>query len=333
MSKKQQSDREKDLAYYCQRLTELNTSKSKKVGTAKHKPILLLSVIDLITEGLINNNQITVSEELINTFDKHWDILSSGSYKNRLYYPFYHLENEGFWSVKYNPDFVNSLPGKTVTKQYRPKSLKKLKEAVEYASLDPELFELLQDQNHRKELTDTLVAAWFSANQTELGDIISIHRSFEKESGEQESSITIEEKQQKQPKSYLKKSFIRDAFFRKAVVHTYNYKCALCRMKVTMSIKQNIVDGAHIKPFAKFYDNRIDNGISFCKNHHWAFDKGLFTITDDYEILVSRNFEEESPNSKPIRDFNSNKIWLPREKESFPRIEALQWHHQNVFMK
>ncbi len=33
-------------------------------------------------------------------------------------------------------------------------------------------------------------------------------------------------------------------------------------MKITMSIQQIIVDGAHIKPFAKFYDNRIDNGIS-----------------------------------------------------------------------
>lgn len=72
-------------------------------------------------------------------------------------------------------------------------------------------------------------------------------------------------------------------------------------MKVTMSIKQNIVDGAHIKPFAKFSDNRIDNGISLCKNHHWAFDKGLFTIYDNYKIIVSNNFQEESPNSKPMK--------------------------------
>ncbi|NES88854.1 HNH endonuclease, partial [Okeania sp. SIO2B9] len=153
-----------------------------------------------------------------------------------------------------------------------------------------------------------------------------------KDNNEKESSINLSNQQQKQPKSYFKKSVVRDSIFRKAVVHTYNYKCAFCGMKLSMSINQNIVDGAQIKPFAKFYDNRIDNGISLCKNHHWAFDKGLFTITDDYKIIVSNNFLEESPNSKPMKEFNSNQLWLPNEKESFPRIEALQWHRQNIFI-
>lgn len=323
MSDNQQSNMEKNLAYYCQRLTELNTSKRLR-ARAEYKPILILSVIDLITQGLIENNQITVSDKLINTFNEHWDILSSGTYqgKDNLHLPFYHLQNDGFWYVKFKPDFVNALPLKTVTKQQGPKSLKRLKEVVEYASLDRELFELLQNQNYRKELTDVLIAAWFSANQKEIGDMIRINHSFQNESGEEESSIIREDEQQKQPKSYLRKSLVRDAFFRKAVVHIYNYKCALCRMKVTMSINQNIVDGAHIKPFAQFYDSRIDNGISFCKNHHWAFDRGLFTIADDYKIIVSNNFQEESPNTIPMKKINGNKLWLSNEKEYLPRIEA-----------
>jgi putative restriction endonuclease len=93
-------------------------------------------------------------------------------------------------------------------------------------------------------------------------------------------------------------------------------------MKVTMSINQNIVDGADIKPFAQFYDSRIDNAISFCKNHHWAFDRGLFTIADDYKIIVSNNFQEESPNTIPMKKINGNKLWLPNEKEYLPRREA-----------
>ena len=325
-------NQEKTLPYYCKNFTEINTNKSTKLGTAKHKPILLLSVIDLITQGLIPNNQITVSEELIQTFNKYWDLLSSDSYKRGLYYPFIHLESDGFWDVKFKPDFINGLPLKTVTKQHRPKSLKRLKEVVEYASLDRELFELLQDQNDRKELTDALIGAWFSANQQEVGDIIKINRNFQNKSGEEESSIIGAGEQQKPPKLYLRKSVVRDAVFRKAVVHIYNYQCAFCGLKVTMSINQNIVDGAHIKPFAKFYDNRIDNGISFCKNHHWAFDRGLFTIADDYQIIVSRNFQEESPNSKPIKLFNGNRLRLPSKKECFPRIEALEWHRRNVFI-
>lgn len=117
---------------------------------------------------------------------------------------------------------------------------------------------------------------------------------------------------EKPPKFSIKKSLVRDAFFRKAVVHIYDSRCAFCRLKVTISLTQNIVDGAHIKPCAKFYDNRIDQGISFCKNHHWAFDRGLFTIGDNDKIIVSSNFQKESPNAKPIREFNGKSIVLPK---------------------
>lgn len=129
MSENQALNREKNLAYYCQLFTELNTSKNKKMGTAKHKPILILSLIDLISEGLIQKNQIqiTVLQKLINTFKKNWKILYSGSYKSNFYSPFYHLQNDGFWYVKFNSNFINTLPEKTVTKKHRPKSLKKLK--------------------------------------------------------------------------------------------------------------------------------------------------------------------------------------------------------------
>ena len=186
---------------------------------------MILSVIDLITQGLINNNQIYVSEELISTFNKHWDILSSGIYKgkNRLHLPFYFLKSEGFWHIESKS---NSLK--------QPSSVKKLKEVVEYASLDRELFELLQDQNSRKELTDVLIATWFSANQKDIKELIAINERFQKYDDEKESSINLLNQQQRKPKSYIRKYVVINGIFRKAVVHSYNYKCAFCRMKVTM---------------------------------------------------------------------------------------------------
>ncbi|WP_287273754.1 MULTISPECIES: hypothetical protein [unclassified Okeania] len=161
MSKNQELKREKKLAYYCQYFTELKTSQ-KLSPKAEYKPILILSVIDLITQGLINNNHISVSEELISTFNKHWDILSSGIYKgkNRLHLPFYFLKSERFWHLESK---INSLK--------QPSSVKQLKQVVEYASLDPELFELLQEQSSRKELIDVLIANWFSANKKKLKNL------------------------------------------------------------------------------------------------------------------------------------------------------------------
>jgi len=129
----------------------------------------------------------------------------------------------------------------------------------------------------------------------------------------------------------IKNLVVRNAFFRKAVVHIYDYRCAFCRLKVTNSLTQNIVDGSHIKPLAKFFDSRIDNGISFCKNHHWAFDHGLFSIDDDYKIIISSDLQEESPYARPMIAFNDEMILLPSYEKYFPRIEAIQWHRKNVF--
>jgi putative restriction endonuclease len=52
-------------------------------------------------------------------------------------------------------------------------------------------------------------------------------------------------------------------------------------LKIINSLGQNIVEGSHIKSFSEFRDNRIDNGLSLCKNHHWAFERvwsGLMKI-------------------------------------------------------
>jgi len=104
-----------------------------------------------------------------------------------------------------------------------------------------------------------------------------------------------------------------------------------CGLKVTKKVNQNIVDGAHIKPFSQFYDSRIHNGIALCKNHHWAFDRGWFAVDEQYKIIVSNDLEEVSPHAKPMKDFHGETIVLPNTEQHFPELEALQWHRQNIF--
>ncbi|MFE1746938.1 HNH endonuclease [Coleofasciculus sp. H7-2] len=315
MSTGQQQENQRNLAYYCDCFSKLNVSSSRQRGDAHYKPILLLSVIDLIAQNLITDNQITVSDDLINTFNKYWTILASTSYKGGLHYPFFHLQSDGFWHLEFKPNF-NGL---------QPKTTNKLKDAVEYAYLDAELFNLLQDQLSRQELIDILVASWFSDNRKRIEEILKINQDF------QDTNKLEFEATEYEPKFIFRKSVVRNAFFRKAVVHIYDYRCAFCKLKVTRTISQTIVDGAHIKPFAQFYNSRADNGISLCKNHHWAFDYGWFGIDDDFKILVASDLQEESPNAKPIKDFQGELILLPSSEQYFPSIEALQWHRRNVF--
>jgi putative restriction endonuclease len=325
MSKGQQPGHYRNVAYYRDCFSQIKVYKNQKQGgEALNQPILLLSVIDLIAQGSIKNNTIRISDELISTFKRYWSLLTFDSFENSDFaLPFFHLKNRKgkFWHLKFSSDYEGG----------RPQTINTLKQAVDYAYLDDELFSLLQEQETRKELIDALIAAWFSSKGKAIEDILKINQEFQDSTQEETEKTKKLENPENEPKFYLKKSIIRNAFFRKAIVHIYDYKCAFCRLKVTRKLTQNIVDGAHIKPFFKFYDSKIDNGIAFCKNHHWAFDQGWFCIDDKYKILVASDLEEESPHAKPMKDFHGEIIVLPNSEQYFPSMEALQWHRENIF--
>ncbi len=307
----------RNVAYYAKGFAQLNVYR----GEALNKPILLLSVIDLINQGLITDREILISDELIETFKKYWSLLGVGPFKSsQIVYPFFHLKNDPhkFWHLQFTEEYQGG----------RPQSIRQLKHDIALARLDQQLFELLQNSASRQELIDALISSWFASKSNQIEDILQVNQEIQ-ESADQIDDST--EEGEGTPKKFnLRKSLVRDALFRKAVVHLYDYKCAICRLKVTKSLTQNIVDGAHIKPFAIFNDNKVDNGISFCKNHHWGFDRGCFGIDENYRIIVADDFIEESPYSKPIKDFEGDIILLPSNQQYLPRIEALQWHLNHV---
>jgi len=318
MAGEQQFSNRRSLVDYCDRFAALNVSKRQK-GNAPYKPILLLSVIDLIEEGIITDNKISVSDELVNTFNKYWKILGNDSYAGGLHYPFFHLKRDRFWHIEFRDDFDG----------FQPKTLRKLQQAVVHAKLDDELFEFLQDQNARKKLTDTLILTWFSDEIEEVESIVTINQNFQDEISERIHSKETDDIGKK--KYRLKKSVVRDSFFRKSVVHIYNYQCAFCGLNVSRSLRENLLDGAHIKPFSQFYNNQIDNGISFCKNHHWAFDMGWFTIDNNYKIIVASDITESQSMNKPMREFDGQSIFLPSFEQYYPSVESIQWHRYNIF--
>ncbi|MDF0552591.1 HNH endonuclease [Kamptonema sp. UHCC 0994] len=319
-----QNSDNKNLAYYSDCFSQIKVYKNQKQGgEALNQPVLLLSVIDLIAQGLIQDNLIPISDELINTFKKYWDLLTSDPFESSDFaLPFFHLKNRKpkFWYLKFSEQYDGG----------RPQTINTLKQAVDHAKIDEELFYLLKDADARKELIDTLITAWFSSSQKQLDDILNINQSLQNSSLDELENLESPNATQ-QPKIYLRKSFVREAFFRKSIVHLYDYRCAFCRLKVTRTLKQSIVDGAHIKPFSEFYDSQVNNGLSLCKNHHWAFDKGWFTIDNQYKIIVASDLEEDSPYNRSMKEFQGEFILLPTTEQYFPRLEAIQWHRKNVF--
>lgn len=79
---------------------------------------------------------------------------------------------------------------------------------------------------------------------------------------------------------------VRDTKLANDVKALYNHKCQVC--DIAIPTKMGFYsEGAHIKPLGKPHngDDSLANLICLCPNHHVMFDKGSFSISDNYDLL------------------------------------------------
>ena len=107
----------------------------------------------------------------------------------------------------------------------------------------------------------------------------------------------------------------------------YDYQCAVCETKRFNRSDRAEVESAHIYPVEKNGPDKVINGISLCRLHHWAFDNGLLLITDDYHIIVHPGIKEDE-NFKEIYKFEGKKILLPKKDKFKPHQNFLQKHRK-----
>lgn len=132
-------------------------------GSAPHKLILLLAVLAEAESGYLRQNRIELSERLVARFQALWKDHVHTEHKPVFALPFFHMRSEGFWHL-------HAFPQKQawLDKQPSISSLGSLRAAVEYASLDPELFALLQDPQARAVLKETLLSEFRGSNYSPL---------------------------------------------------------------------------------------------------------------------------------------------------------------------
>ena len=137
-----------------------------------------------------------------------------------------------------------------------------------------------------------------------------------------------------------KESVIRTRGFRQAIIGAYDYKCAICKMKINSPDSLSWeVEAAHIVPHSSMGRDDIWNGLALCHLHHWAFDVGWFTLKDNYSVSVSSRVHFLPPDFGKIGDYDfvraiSSKhtiISLPSKSELYPHHNAIRWHRQNIF--
>jgi len=110
-------------------------------------------------------------------------------------------------------------------------------------------------------------------------------------------------------------------------------RCALTGYRLITLNSGTIVDACHIHQFASSRNNDPTNGIALSKNAHWLFDNGLWSLRDDYTVLVAdRHFSETGESAHTLGLMRDKQITLPANIAYRPAQQHLEWHRSHKFL-
>lgn len=322
-----------NLEKYIKIFTSLNTDKGKNrypaltKHRAPHKPLLLLSVIDLIEEGTIKNNLIELTPELGETFTSYWSLVMPLDKKGKIVYPFFHLKKDGFWKLIPRPGKEKILEStREVSSVYR------LLDMIVGAKFEEDLFIILCNKSERNIFRTLLIKHYFDES---IADQLIIQSKVNVES--YKYSLNLLKKKTRiqevlfDDESYKEKA--RDQGFRKAIVAAYDHRCSICGIRMRTPDGHTAVDGAHIIPWSVSKNDQPQNGISLCKLCHWTFDEGMISISIEYKILLSRDLNSNDNVAGHLITFEKREIFKPSDNDFWPAKESIEYHQSRIFRK
>jgi putative restriction endonuclease len=290
---------------------------------APHKPILLLCVLDLFDSGEISSNLVEITDDLVELFDRYWERVLPSHRPRNLALPFFHLQGDGFWHLL--PRHGRSSSGSQMT------SLIRLREEVIGARVDERLYGLFGSEENRDRLRGVLIETYFSPGVrpplveqsiTNRGAFLYSEKLLNNPKDSRvEETLSVEE-------AYL--PAVRDQGFRRAVVTAYAHRCALCGIRVRTLDGHTAVTAAHIRPWSDTHDDRPANGMALCRMCHWTFDEGLLGISQEYEVIASRQLVVSNNLPGYLPNLEGSGIVGPAQQPFWPDTESLRWHQENV---
>ena len=122
---------------------------------------------------------------------------------------------------------------------------------------------------------------------------------------------------------------LRDRVFRRVVLRAYDERCAITGLKFINGRGRAEVAAAHIRPVEASGPDIISNGIALSGTAHWMFDRGLISLADDLEILISRQTNDPQGVRSIIN--KSGRALAPRRMSDRPHPHFLRWHREHCF--
>jgi putative restriction endonuclease len=122
---------------------------------------------------------------------------------------------------------------------------------------------------------------------------------------------------------------VRDRIFRRNVLRAYSERCAISGLRLINGRGRAEVAAAHIRPVEANGPDIVSNGIALSGTVHWMFDRGLLSLADNLQILISR----QANDPEGIRALINNTGYALPTRQPFERPHPLflQWHREHCF--
>ena len=296
------------------RLGNLNVSRSESRGPSPHKPLMLLTVMDLIEAGEVGADGIVVYDvRLVSRFRDYWElVLDRQRNSPDIPMPFHALggERDRVWT-RLTSDGAPSH-AKTTTR---------------LALLDSDLFRLFWDASFRRAARRTLISIYFMPREqvmlcARLG--LPLPDTSEIESLRRDADAF---------KASQRKG--RDSRFKSEVLGGYHYTCALTGYRLDTETS-SLVQAAHIHQHARSGNNDPRNGLALTPDAHWMFDAGLWTALpkgDHFLVKVAKGrFQEGSIDGRTLFCRQGKALVFDPRARLRPGSDLLKWHARNSYL-
>lgn len=265
------------LRKYAETFASLRREHSRDVwsertaGGAPHKPLLLLSILDLFASGELRTNFVGLDSRLEERFASYWVLVTGRSYAGDMVHPFFALKNERikFWTLVPRRGKENLLINKP---DWVRLDIDHLRQCTMGARIDPALRKLFSIQEYRTTLRQILIEKYFAATTVlELVAFVPDERSEYGRAERKQSTLN---------------RLLRDSAEARSIKRLYDYACQVCQTRLAVG-EQPYAEAAHIRPLGRPHDgpDSRDNLLCLCPNHHVLLDLGAFSISDNLTLI------------------------------------------------
>lgn len=129
--------------------------------------------------------------------------------------------------------------------------------------------------------------------------------------------------------AFYSSRIVRDRVFRRIVLDAYDCRCAVTGLKFINGSGRAEVEAAHIKPVENHGPDILTNGIALSGTAHWMFDRGLIGLSDNLDVLISRQVNDVESVWSLVN--KSRRATIPANPAQRQHPSYLAWHREHKF--